>query len=188
MAPPAGSLTGVGASTRVNEERVGLEDGMQKLAVMIVALLVASVATAQVRITSSTAEPTTPAEPAEQAISHVEFAELLLQVLASAPDPLPKGEDALTEVKRMNFVPQTWTGEHYLTQGEFADVLARLGGHYTPTDRDAVASRPFVEAVLRREMLRLRDYPARRMGVGDSLSHIMDEGVDRGVVSPSDFD
>jgi hypothetical protein len=161
---------------------------MRRVAALVLALLVASVATAQVRITSSTAEPVPPAEAAEQSINHAEFAELLLQVLASAPDPLPKGDEALAEVKRMNLVPQTWAAEHYLTQGEFADVLARLGGHYTPTDRDAVASRPFVEAVLRREMLRLRDYPARRMGVGDSLSHILDEGVDRGVVSPSDFD
>lgn len=172
----------------MKRERVEGEDGMRKAAALVLVLIAASVATAQVRITSSTAEPTAPAEVAEQTITHAEFAELLLQVLASDPDPLPKGEEALTEVKRMNLVPQTWAAEHYLTQGEFADVLARLGGHYTPTDRDAVASRPFVEAVLRREMLRLRDYPARRMGVGDSLSHIMDEGVDRGVVSPSDFD
>lgn len=172
----------------MGRERIDVEDGMRRIAALILTLLVASVTSAQVNITSSTAEPVPPAEAVEQTITHAEFAELLLQVLASAPEPLAKGDEALAEVKRMNLVPQTWAAEHFLTQGEFSDVLARLGGHYTPTDRGVVVSRPFVEAVLRREMLRLRDYPARRMGVGDSLSHIMDEGVDRGVVSPSDFD
>jgi len=40
--------------------------------------------------------------------------------------------------------------------------------------------------LLRREITRLRDYLARRMGHGISVNHILDQGVDR-AVSPSHF-
>jgi hypothetical protein len=154
---------------------------MRTCIVVLAALLIAGSVAAQV----NTNQPTQ--DTGEQPISHGEFAILLLQVFATQPDGEWTGDTALAETKKLNLVPQTWQVDALLTHGEFADILERLGGHYTPTDRDAIASRPFVEAMLRREMLRLRDYPARRMGVGDSLSHILDEGVDRGVVSPSDF-
>lgn len=133
--------------------------------------------------------PPPASEPAAEAetINHAEFAVLVLQALGSEPPEQPNPEQALAEVKRLGLVPQTWAGADLLTHGELADVLERIGAHYTPTDREAYAARPFVEALLRREMLLLRDYPSRRMGVGDSLSHILDEGVDRGVVSPSEF-
>ena len=55
-----------------------------------------------------------------------------------------------------------------------------------PADRDKPVSQPFAEAMLRRELTRLRDYLARRMGHGISINHILDQGVDR-AVSPSRF-
>jgi hypothetical protein len=65
-------------------------------------------------------------------------------------------------------------------------VLGQLGVEYFPADRDAPVSQSYAEALLRRELTRLRDYLARRMGHGFSTNHILDQGVDR-AVSPSHF-
>ena len=65
-------------------------------------------------------------------------------------------------------------------------MLQKFGVLYVPAEDQEYATRPFVEAMLRRELDKLRDYLATRMGHGFSLSHVMDEGVDR-AVSPSEF-
>jgi hypothetical protein len=125
---------------------------------------------------------------AENAITHGEFAVLLLKAtLGSLLDTEPEPEDALTRVQILGLVPATWSASGSLTHGELADVLDRLGIVYLPTTPNAPASRPFVEAFLRRELGKLRDYMATRLGLGFSVTHVRDQGIDR-AVSPSQFE
>lgn len=127
-----------------------------------------------------------PAEQEIQGITHGQFAVLLLKAAAGFTDTLPVEADALDLVKRYELVPADWQVDDVLTQGELADVLEHFGVVHVPANRDAPVSQPYAEAILRRELTRLRDYLARRMGHGISLSHTLDLGVDR-AVSPSRF-
>ena len=129
-------------------------------------------------------------EPEEQemeGISHGQFAVLLLKAAAGYTDTLPVESDALDLVKRYELVPASWLVDEILTHGELSDVLELFGVIYVPADRDKPVSQPFAEAMLRRELTRLRDYLARRMGHGISINHILDQGVDR-AVSPMTYD
>jgi hypothetical protein len=123
----------------------------------------------------------------DDVITHGEFAVLLLRAGAGFTGELPQPEAALASVKELGLAPEEWTLEGPLTHGELADTVGRMGVSYVPADRDAFASRPFVEALLRRELSKLRDYLATRLGHGFSVNHILDQGVDR-AVSPSRFD
>jgi len=123
----------------------------------------------------------------DAAITHGEFAVLLLRAGAGFTGEVPPPEAALASVKELGMVPEEWTLDGPLTHGELADVLGRMGVSYVPSDRDAYASTAFVEALLRRELSKLRDYLATRLGHGFSVNHVLDQGVDR-AVSPSQFD
>ena len=127
-----------------------------------------------------------PAEQGEEGITHGQFAVLLLKAAAGYTDTLPNEASALDLVKRYELVPADWQLDDVLTHGEMADVLGQLGVDYFPADRDAPVSPSYAEALLRRELTRLRDYLAHRMGHGFSVNHILDQGVDR-AVSPSHF-
>lgn len=128
----------------------------------------------------------TPAGQEPEGITHGQFAVLLLKAAAGYTDTLPDEETALQLVKEYGLVPADWQIDDVLTHGELADVLGQLGVDYFPADRDALVSQPYAEALLRRELTRLRDYLARRMGHGFSVNHILDQGIDR-AVSPSRF-
>lgn len=119
-------------------------------------------------------------------ITHGQFALLLLKAGAGYTDALPDVVTALEQVKDYGLVPEDWSVDDVLTHGEMAEVLARFGVTYTPADHDAPVSPPYAEAVVRRELSRLRDYLAHRMGHGFSVNHVLDWGVDR-AVSPSRF-
>jgi len=121
-----------------------------------------------------------------EGITHGQFAVLLLKAAAGYTDTLPDEVDALDQVKRYGLVPDDWLGEDVLTHGELSEVLERFGVVLVPPDRDKPVSQAYAEAVMRRELTRLRDYLARRLGHGFSINHILDQGVDR-AVSPSRF-
>jgi len=123
----------------------------------------------------------------EAGITHGQFAVLLLKAAAGYTDALPDVVTALEQVKGYGLIPEDWAVDDVLTRGELAEVLAHFGVTYFASDLDAPVSQPFAEAVLRREISRLRDYLAHRMGHGFSVNHILDWGVDR-AVSPSTFD
>ena len=127
-----------------------------------------------------------PAEQGVDDITHGQFAVLLLKATAGYTDTLPDEVTALDLVQRYGLVPADWLIDDVLTHGEMADVLERFGVSYIPADRDKPVSPPYAEALLRREITRLRDYLAHRMGHGFSVNHILDQGVDR-AVSPSHF-
>jgi hypothetical protein len=127
-----------------------------------------------------------PVEPEMEGITHGQFAVLLLKAAAGYTDTLPVEADALDQIKRYGLIPASWLVDDILTHGEMSDVLQRFAVVYVPSDRDAPVSHDFAEALLRREITRLRDYLARRLGHGISVNHILDQGVDR-AVSPSRF-
>jgi hypothetical protein len=84
-------------------------------------------------------------------------------------------------------MPTTWLSDDGMTHGELAQVMGQIGVSYLPAHPDEPVSGVFVEAFLWREVTKLRDYYAKRLGHGFSANHILDAGVDR-AVSPSDFD
>ena len=128
------------------------------------------------------------AEEEMEGITHGQFAVLLLKVAAGYTDTLPVEADALDLVQRYGLVPASWLVDDILTHGELSDVLEQFGVVHVPADRDKPVSQPYAEAILRRELSRLRDfYLARRMGHGISINHILDQGVDR-AVSPMTYD
>jgi hypothetical protein len=96
-------------------------------------------------------------EPAEEFITHGEFAALLMTVGAFQQE-IPPPEQALVQIKRLRLVPPDWEIADLLTHGEFADAVVPFGIRYLPVDRDQFATRVFVEAFLRREIWKLRDY------------------------------
>ena len=123
----------------------------------------------------------------ENSISHGEFAVLLLEAAPGFTGEVQDPEAALEFVKDLGLVPATWESDTPLTHGELAEVLLHLGVPYTPANPDSPVSEAFATALLRRELSRLRDYLARRLGHGFSVNHVLDAGVDR-AVSPSTFD
>ena len=127
-----------------------------------------------------------PAEEEIEGITHGQFAVLLLKAAAGYTGTLPADLDAFDQVQRYGLMHDDWLSEEILTHGEMSEVLAHFGVTYIPADHDAPVSHDFAEALLRREITRLRDYLARRMGHGISVNHILDQGVDR-AVSPSHF-
>ncbi len=131
--------------------------------------------------------PAVSASEEDTAISYGDFAVLLLKAALGYTDTIPDPVTALEKVKQLGLVPSAWQADGQLTHGELADVMLQFGVLYLPVDRDAPASAPYVEALLRRELTKLRDYLAYRMGHGFSVNHVLDLGIDR-AVSPSDFD
>jgi hypothetical protein len=116
-----------------------------------------------------------------QNLTKGDFAILILKVIDTKPGVDVSPVDALMEVKRLGLAPEEWLAVDILTHGDLADVLDRFGANYQPADRDEPAGRAFTEALLRRELGKLKDYLARRTGHGVSVSHVLDEGVDRAV-------
>lgn len=152
---------------------------MRRFAVVGVSVLAVAAVLFPVVATAATDE--------ENAMSHGDFAVLLLKAALGYTDTIPDPETALDKVKQLGLVPPEWVASEGLTHGELAEVLQRFGVVYVPTDRDDPASTPYVEALIRRELSKLRDYLANRLGHGFSVNHVMDRGVDR-AVSPSTFD
>jgi hypothetical protein len=96
-------------------------------------------------------------DASQKYIDHGEFAVLLLKV-GAFQNELADPTQALETTKRLGLVPLDWVQGALLTHGEFADVLNTLGVAYVPNDRDEQATHGFVEAMLRRERWKLRDY------------------------------
>ena len=121
------------------------------------------------------------------AISHADFAVLLLEAGAGYTGEVEDPAAAFESAKKLGLMPTTWEADAPLTQSELAEIMLRFGVSYVPAKPDAVVSEAFAAALVRRELSKLRDYLARRLGHGFSVNHILDAGVDR-AVSPSAFD
>ena len=123
----------------------------------------------------------------KDAITHGEFAQLVMDITLSYEQSTPDAATALEKLQRWGIAPTTWEVDALLTHGELSQVLAHVGIEYIAAKPDAPVSGVWVEALLWRETGKLRDYSATRLGHGLSANHILDSGVDR-AVSPSDFD
>ncbi len=141
-------------------------------------LLVATAATAQ-----------TDADRASEvdSITHGEFAQMVMDIALGYEEATPDPVTALEKLQRWGIIPTTWEVDVPLTHAELSEVLAHVGIEYLPAKPGAAVSRVFVKALLWREVGKLRDYNAKRLGHGFSANHVLDSGVDR-AVSPSDFD
>jgi hypothetical protein len=123
----------------------------------------------------------------KDAITHGEFAQMVMDIALGYEEATPDPVTALEKLQRWGLAPTTWEVDDPLTHAELSMVLAHVGIEYLPAKPDAPVSRVFVQALLWREVGKLRDYNARRLGHGFSSNHVLDAGVDR-AVSPSDFD
>jgi hypothetical protein len=144
----------------------------------VLVLLVATVAVAQTDIEKASAN---------DSITHGEFAQMVMDIALGYEEATPDPVTALEKLQRWGIVPTTWEVDAPLTHGELSMVLAHVGIEYLPAKPNAAVSGVFVQALLWREVGKLRDYNARRLGHGFSANHVLDSGVDR-AVSPSDFD
>jgi hypothetical protein len=103
------------------------------------------------------------------------------------PQVAPPGPaESFTALQEIGLFPPDYNPSDVVTHGVMSDILGRVGIVYTPASHEAPISPAFAESLLRRGAFRIRDYSARRLGIGSSLPHILDEGVDR-AVSPMDF-
>jgi len=146
--------------------------------VSVMLLLVATAAVAQSDIETVRAK---------NAITHGEFAQMVMDIGLGYEEATPDPVTALEKLQRWGIIPTTWEVDAPLTHGELSRVLAHLGIEYLPAKPNAAVSGVFVQALLWREVGKLRDYNAKRLGHGFSANHVLDAGVDR-AVSPSDFD
>ena len=124
---------------------------------------------------------------ASNAITHGEFAQMVMDIALGYEEATPDPVTALEKLQIWGLAPTTWEADAELTHGELASVLEHIGIEYLPAKPDAQVSGVFVQALLWREIGKLRDYNAKRLGHGFSSNHVLDAGVDR-AVSPSDFD
>jgi len=123
----------------------------------------------------------------KDSITHGEFAQMVMDIALGYEEATPDPVTALEKLQRWGLAPTTWEADAPLTHAELSAVLAHVGIEYLPAKPDAPVSGVFVEALLWREVGKLRDYNAKRLGHGFSSNHVLDAGVDR-AVSPSDFD
>jgi hypothetical protein len=131
---------------------------------------------------------TEPMDPRDKnAITKGEFAQLVLDIALGYEQATPDVVTSLERMKNLGIAPATWAADELMTHRDLADVCHHVGIEYMASKPDAPVSGAFVAALLHREVGKLRDYTARRLGHGFSANHVLDAGVDR-AVSPSDFD
>ena len=123
----------------------------------------------------------------KDSITHGEFAQMVMDIALGYEEATPDPVTALEKLQLWGLAPTTWEVDAPLTHLELSQVLAHVGIEYLPAKPDAPVSGSFVVSLLWREIGKLRDYNARRLGHGFSSNHVLDAGVDR-AVSPSDFD
>jgi len=139
---------------------------------------------------ATTAAAQSEVEPARttDAITKGDFAQLVIDIALNYDEETTDASvPPLERLQRWGLAPTTWEPDEPLTHRELAVVLGHVGIEYLPSKPDAPVSGAFVEVLLWREVGKLRDYKATRLGHGFSSNHVLDAGVDR-AVSPSDFD
>lgn len=124
---------------------------------------------------------------AKDSITQGEFAQMVMDIALGYEEATPDPETALEKLQGWGIAPATWDAATPLTHGDLAVILHPVGIEHMAPKPDAPVSGTFVEALLWREVGKLKDYMAKRLGHGLSANHVIDAGVDR-AVSPMDFD
>lgn len=127
----------------------------------------------------------------KDSITQGEFAQLVMDIALGYEQATPDSETALEKLKGWGIAPATWEAATPLTHSDLAEVLRPVGIGYMAPKPDGPVSGVFAEGLLWREVGKLKDYLAKRLGHGLSANHVLDAGVDRAVlppeVSPSEF-
>jgi len=137
--------------------------------------------------TAAIAQTATQDARTKESITQGEFAQMVMDIALGYEEATPDPETALEKLKGWGIAPTTWEADEPLTHRQLSALLAQVGIEYLPAKPDGAVSGAFVETLLWREVGKLRDYSAKRLGHGFSANHVLDAGVDR-AVSPSDFD
>jgi hypothetical protein len=131
----------------------------------------------------------------KESITQGEFAQMVMDIALGYEQATPDAETALEKLQGWGIAPATWDAAEVLTHGDLSAVLRPVGIEYMASKPDAPVSGVFVEGLLWREVGKLKDYLAKRLGHGLSANHVLDAGVDRAVlpphgppVSPFEFD
>lgn len=120
-------------------------------------------------------------------VTNGQFAQMVMDIAMGYEQATPDPETALEKMQGWGIMPVTWEANEILTHGKLSGVLNQVGIEYLPGAPHKPVSASFLKAFLWRNIGRLRDYMATRLGHGLSANHVLDSGVDR-AVSPSDFD
>lgn len=120
-------------------------------------------------------------------ISHGQFAQMLLEVLATKESPDLTPDVALERAKQLGLLPEEWAAADTLTQSELASVLQSLcpSSNYQPGNPAAGVSAKFAAALIRRTVPCFRQYLGQRIASGDTDTKI--GGNIDAALSPSDF-
>ncbi len=121
-----------------------------------------------------------------QNITHGEFAQLLLQALATRGAPSATPAAALAKVQELDLMPSEWKADTVMTHGDLAVVMGALGISYVPPDEGDPVSVPFANAILRRYADEIKHTRGTLFLHSFADSDYMDRGVDR-AVSPGNF-
>ncbi|HHQ47776.1 MAG TPA: hypothetical protein ENK19_02720 [Acidobacteria bacterium] len=127
------------------------------------------------------------ANPNGQAVTHGEFAQMLLQALAKKGTPNLPPAQALAKVKEMKLVPATWTPSSVMTKGDMAAMANIIGVTYVPEAENAPVVRSEAATMIQRNSNR---FDAVRNAGGQKTfaqSVAVGPGPDR-AISPSSFD
>ena len=127
------------------------------------------------------------AGPNDQAVTHGEFAQMLLQTLAKRGTPNLSPAQALAKVKEMKLVPSSWTPSSMMTKGDMAAMANLIGVTYVPEVESLPVLKSEAADMIRRNGDR---FDAVRNAGGQETftqSVVVGPGPDR-AISPSSFD
>ncbi len=135
---------------------------MRQLALLSIAVLVASTAIGQVRIST---DETDDVMAEVDTVAHSELAMMALRLMAGDTDNVPEPSVCFSILLNMGLIPSDWVGDEMLTHGELSIFLERLGAKsiyvlhkQKPPEPDEPASRDYTEAMLRRALLDVHQY------------------------------
>jgi len=102
--------------------------------------------------------------PLATTVTHGEFAQMLLQTLATrqAPELIPAA--ALQRAQNLGLVPREWKSEDSLTQGDLGRIFATARIPYTAMNPQEMLSRPTVQKLLSEEVGPLREQASKNLG------------------------
>jgi len=123
----------------------------------------------------------------KSSITQGEFSQLVMDIALGYEQSTPDAVTAVEKLKGWGIVPASWEAGTTLTHGDLALALRPIGIDLSVSKPDGEVSGVFAESLLWREVGKLRDYMAKRLGHGLSANHVLDAGVDR-AVSPSELD
>lgn len=98
------------------------------------------------------------------ALTHGEFAQLMLNRLAARQAPKLERAQALERAQKLGLMPEQWAPEAVMTHAELAHVLEVAGVAYSPRDGEAPLTRDQADTAFSQDGDKLRSYVGRTIG------------------------